>query len=204
MYQTIDQLLQEIKTYKSGVDGAYMDKMMHQFPNTEIIDKHKFVLKKCLNRVVLDIGCGGWFHSKVVEVSTKVYGIDIIPCPKFENFIQMDIESNDIPVLEDVNVLLAMEIVEHLINPGIFLQKVIKYKCEKIFIVPNAFSGGHFYWAKKGFENVNLDHTAFYTHRTFSTLLKKCGYRIVEFYWYDNPVQIQRHGMNEGMVFVTL
>lgn len=203
MYQTIEQLSQEIKTYKCGVDGAYMDRMMHRFPNTATIDKNNFVLKKCLDKTILDIGCGGWFHHEVAKVSKKTYGIDLVPCPRVENFTQMDVEINEIPIYEDVELLLAMEIIEHLINPGIFLQKLKGYKCEKIFIVPNAFSNGHFYWAKQGFENVNSDHVAFYTYKTFATLLKKCGYGILEFYWYDNPIQIQQSGMNEGMVFIT-
>jgi hypothetical protein len=204
MYQTIDQLARAISSYKCGVDGAYMDRMVHDIPDTEIIDKHKFVMNKCLDRVVLDIGCSGFFHKKIEKVSKKSYGIDIVPCPDVANFKQMDVEAEDLPVYEDVEIVLAMEIIEHLTNAGTFLNRLAKYKCEKILIVPNAFSGGNFYWAQKRKENTNIDHTAFYSYVTFRTLLKKVGYKMMEFYWYDNPVQIQKHGLNEGMVFVTL
>jgi hypothetical protein len=202
--QSIDQITRDINRYPTGVDGLYLAKMMHPVPNTDIIDKKNFVLNKCIDRTVFDIGCGVMFHQFIQDIAKKTYGIDKIVCPKVKNFIQMDIETNDIPFYEDVDLILVLDVMEHLLNAGLFLNKLSKYKCEKIITLPNAFSEGHFWHSRKGLENVNIDHVCFYSYTTFKTLLTKCGYRIMEFYWYDYPEQIQHHGMNEGMVFVTL
>ena len=183
----------------------YADKMVTDLPNTDVVDRRMFILKQCMDKVVLDVGCKGPFHEELKEVTKKCYGIDQEMVKDDPDFLQMVIGKDALPVYEDVQVIVCGEIIEHLINPGLFLQELKeKYPTQtKIISVPNAFAKGHPSWIKKRKENTNTDHVAFYSYVTLKGLLGKCGYEVKEFYWYDNPEHIQVHGLNEGMVAVT-
>jgi len=179
--------------------------MVHEIPDTEVIERQTFILKKCLDKTVLDIGCFGHLHREIKKVAKVAYGIDHKMIPDDPTFFQLELTRSPLPELKDVEVVICGEVVEHLSNPGLFLEELrAKYHCETIFSVPNAFGSFHVSWIRQGKENVNEDHVAYYTYKTFTTLLKRYGYKVSEFYWYDNPDQVQRQGFNEGMVFSTI
>jgi len=184
----------------------YADKMVTDLPNTDVVDRRMFILKQCMDKIVLDVGCKGPFHEELREVTKKCYGIDQDMVKDDPDFLQMVIGKDALPVYEDVEIVVCGEIIEHLVNPGLFLQELRQcYPTQtKIISVPNAFAKGHHSWIKKGQENTNTDHVAYYSYVTLKGLLHKCGYELREFYWYDNPESITVHGLNEGMVAVTL
>ena len=204
---SLDQLYRRVLDL-AGTDRTieYEDKMITDIPDTEVIDRRAFILKQCIDKVVLDVGCAGSFHTELKQVSKKCYGIDQVAVKNDPDFKQMEIGKEPIPVYEDVDIIICGEIIEHLSNPGLFLDELrTSYPAKiKIISVPNAFAGGHQGWIKKGQENTNKDHVAYYSYVTLFSLLNKHGYKIDRFYWYDNPKYINYQGLNEGMVVVTI
>jgi hypothetical protein len=188
----------------TGRTLEYEDKMITDLPDTEVIERRAFILKQCLDKVILDVGCKGPFHDELKEVAKKCYGIDREMVKDDPDFVQMVIGKDPIPVYEDVQIVVCGEVMEHLCNPGLFLDELKScYPSHtKIISVPNAFAQGHQAWMRKGQENTNKDHVAYYTYVTLTGLLKKHNYEVKEFYWYDNPEHISVQGLNEGMVVV--
>lgn len=202
---SIAQLRHDIEYYSPDFGGEYNTRMYHKLPNAEVIDRTVFVLSKCIDKVVLDVGCAGLTHKDIQKVAKKAYGIDKVLC-KTPNFIIWDFDKSGgkFPYIEDsIELVFCGEIMEHLPNPGLFLEGLNQFKCSIIFTVPNAFSLIHPSHIKKGMEHVNIDHVCYYSWHTFKVLLEKYKYKINEFYWYDNPNQIVSQGFNEGCVFVT-
>jgi hypothetical protein len=88
-------------------------------------------------------------------------------------------------------------VLEHLTNPGYFLQQLRVLGAPIIITVPNAFSEAGRHWAAQARECVNVDHVAWYSWRTLKTLVERCGYEVREWYWYNGQPRFA-----EGLVFV--
>ena len=202
--RSINDLLLELNEYP-GMDLVYRDKMMTKFPDTEVINRNVYILDNCIDKRVLDIGCAGPLHKDIREVASKCYGIDQTLVKDDPDFLQMTIGKDPLPVYE-VDLIICGEIIEHLSNPGLFLDELKKCypTVEKIITVPNAFASAHAGWTKSGKENTNRDHVAYYSYTTMSNLLTRHGYKITNFYWYDNPESSRQQGFNEGLVFVAI
>jgi hypothetical protein len=203
---TLDAIKDSLSQYRDHTP-EYQDRMIHDVPDTAVIDRRAFILEKCMDKIVLDIGCSGPLHLEIQKVAKKTYGLDKVKCD-VPNFFEIDIDALGKEWFmslskENFDIIICGEVVEHLSNPGLFLEGLYSFKCPKIFTVPNAFGGFSAHWIKQNKENVNKEHVAYYTYTTFSTLLKRYNYKIDEFYWYDNPSQVQRQGFNEGLVFLT-
>lgn len=184
----------------------YADKMITDVPDTEVIDRQTFVLNRCMDKVVLDIGCAGPFHKDLRDITKKCYGIDQTMVKDDPLFTQIVIGKEPIPIYDDIQIVFCGEVIEHLSNPGLFLDEIkVGYpNVEKIVTVPNAFGRMHGGWMKKQQECTNKDHVAFYSYVTITNLLQRHGYEVKEFYWYDNPEYIEHQGLNEGMVVVAI
>lgn len=177
----------------------YVDKMMHKVPEAPSVSRADWVLERCKERVVLDIGCAGPFHEKLRKVARDTYGIDKedFDAP---NYFKIDLDkSNAIPVFPAVDLVFCGETLEHLSNPGRFLQMLKRYECEKIITVPNAFSEAARSSIKGGIEQVNRDHVFWFSWQTMTTLLGRYGYQVNEFLWYGgHPLTA------EGLIFVVI
>ena len=196
-YQHLTELWDEINQYTE--QGAeYHDKMVHDIPDTECVDRVIFILHKCLDKVVLDIGCLGPLHKQIEEVAKEVWGIDKGDSD-LKNYWKIDIENH--PNLstfmeKDWDIIICGEILEHLSNPGLFLDKLRNCHCPIIITVPNAF-GKQDGWLKKGKEMVNEEHVAWYSYYTLRNLVERHGYIVEEFYWAGEP-----HCFSEGIIMV--
>ena len=106
-------------------------------------------------------------------------------------------DREDLPLLQDVDLVLCGEVLEHLSNPGRFLDGLRNYGKETIITVPSAFSEVGYSWIRRGTENVNKDHVAYYSWRTLKTLVERHGYEVRQFYWYGG-----KPGVSEGLIMV--
>lgn len=197
---TLTQLREEVNSYSPNTDGEYHDKMMHTIPDTECADRVQFILSKCMDKVVLDIGCLGPLHSDIEKVAKEVWGIDRVDSTQ-KNYWKVDVEKNQnflsLTTEKGFDLIICGEILEHLSNPGLFLENLKKFDGPIIITVPNAFANAHPLWLRKGIENVNSEHVAFYSYTTFKTLISRYNYKIEEFYWAGEP-----HFFSEGLIFV--
>lgn len=175
-------------------DSAYWDKQMHKIPDAKVMDRGEYIIGFCKDKIVLDIGASGVLHEALKQCTTKLYGIDKegTPSNTFRIF-NLDQDclfdpnahvSEAYPLLfEGVEVVLCAETLEHLSNPGKFLYALRKtYPDIPLLItVPNA--GGC--KIRNKYENVNRDHVAWYSYTTLKELLRRYGYKIEQFYWYN-------------------
>lgn len=89
------------------------------------------------NQKVLEIGMGGGdtlIHIKKEKLASEVVGIDIIELPNTNQQNQlidksyiMDVEKDDLPFADNYfNVIIAGDVLEHLVNPWHILQKLAR------------------------------------------------------------------------------
>lgn len=174
-----------------GVNPEYAKKMFHKIPDTESVDRVRWLILRLSQKRVLHIGCNGPLHEKL-KLTADIDGVDKEGSPDF----RLDIERDRLP-RKQYDYILCGEILEHLSNPGRFLDKLKEYNCPIIITVPNAFCTSGYTWVKKEIENVNLEHVAYYSYNTLKTLVERHGYTVREFYWHKGPPLVA-----EGIIFV--
>jgi len=171
-----------------------------------VIGRQDFVLARCKDKKVLHLGCvdsgllrerflsGELMHQKLAGVAMELWGIDndadgifFLRSQGFDNLVVGDICNLDkIPELQKqrFDVIVASEIVEHLMNPGLFLEAVknlmIPAHTDLIVTVPNAFRVSTLLWLLRGVEYVHPDHNYWFSYHTVTNLLRKSGLAIHE------------------------
>jgi len=160
--------------------------------------------------VVLDLGCTqhrmmgkevkeeNWLHFKIKQVAQKVIGIDYL---KDEikrlnnigyNIIYGNIETIDkikLPI-NNFNVIVCGELIEHLSNPGLFLKNVKKIMNNSTLLIittPNVYSRQRIkLMLNKKYERewLNKEHKSWYSFETLKQLLNSYGYQEVSWGYY--------------------
>jgi 2-polyprenyl-3-methyl-5-hydroxy-6-metoxy-1,4-benzoquinol methylase len=172
---------------------------------TPVSDRSAFIADLCRNRCIMHLGCAAWpltdqqwrdgmlLHLALSKVARRAYGIDLseeglayLRERGFRNLIRWNVERLDeLRVDDSVDVIVAGEVMEHLSNPGLFLQGVSRFmkrhKSKLIISVPNAFSYRHFLPVLlRKTEFVMPDHTAYYSFSTLTELLQRHDLQISE------------------------
>lgn len=193
---TIDELLEECQAYGTYTPEYYA-KQIHTVPRAEVVDRSKFILARCKDRTLLSIGASGALQDAIDSVSKKCYCIDRQPR---KDGLVMDLDGDrwKFPFYPGVEFVLCGEILEHLGNPGRLLGRLKEYGLPVVITVPNAHgNSGRNMLLKKGIENVNREHVAWYSWRTLKTLVERYGFKVEEFYWYNGAPLTA-----EGLIFV--
>ena len=175
-----------------------------------VIGRIDFILDRCKGKKVLHLGCvdeglteermksGIFLHFKLKNITTEVWGVDIseegirlLQEHGTDNLIVGNIEQIDeIEELKRHNfdIILLTEVLEHLNNPGLFLQKVKKLFASNtimIITVPNGLRLTGLIHQIKGYEFVHPDHNYWFSYKTLETLMRKNGYHIEELLVYS-------------------
>lgn len=141
---------------------------------------------------VLDIGFRGqgiqdgqahWPHALLQATGANVYGVDLeidrATFPDTEKYQEASAESFSFPATK-FTIIFAGDLIEHLPNPGAFLQRCAEHLAENgvlILTTPNAFNLFNIAGKLTNDEPVvNKDHTCYFNHRTLGILLSKCGF----------------------------
>lgn len=146
-------------------------------------------------RSVIDIGaasgCGrpDWMHAHLTEVAKEVVGIDLNPeLIARARELGYPILEGDAATLElpkTFEVAFAGELIEHIANPGNFLESLKRLLGSAGLLVlttPNAFRITNFlYRLGKSDVRVNADHVCWYCDKTLPALLDRSGYEVVYF-----------------------
>ena len=175
-----------------------------------LFGRQGLILDRCRYKRVLHLGCVDkemtyerfkkreLLHQKLKAFSEELWGVDLdaegiffMQSQGFENLIIGDICYLDkIEALrgKSFDVIVASEVLEHLQNPGLFLDAVKKImvpdKTELIITVPNAFRFDTLLWLLLGKEYIHPDHYYWFSYHTITNLLKKNGYYIDGLYVY--------------------
>ncbi|MCL4415424.1 MAG: class I SAM-dependent methyltransferase [Actinobacteria bacterium] len=168
-------------------------------------DKFNFILNQCRGKRVLDIGCinhtleattkSNWFHRQLKKVAAKLVGLDyeksIVKKLQKDGWeiIAADAQNFDIrkKYPKGFDVIVASDIIEHLVDPGSFLTCVRKHLAPKgvlILTTPHAYGLAFFIEVLiLGEEVINDDHTMTFSRKNMYWLMEKCGLKVKEFYW---------------------
>lgn len=144
---------------------------------------------------VLDVGCvqhdadnearDRWLHGHLREHAAEVVGIDYLK----EDVQALENRGYDVRVAdaeafdleESFDVVVAGELIEHLVNPGAFLECASEHLTEDgtlVLTTPNPWAFHRFRQALSDDVFVNPEHTCWFDRKTLTQLLKRCDYRI--------------------------
>ena len=172
-----------------------MDQSVPNLPTVK--NRGVYLALKAKDRAVLDIGCTGQISAEIRKQAKAYYGIDKAAGDGVEA-VDLDHRPDLMPKHDDVDLVIASEILEHLSNPGYFLLALKdKYPGWECYItVPNA--GG--FTMKGDCEQVNAEHVCYYSYQTLRSLLGRYDIAIDNARWYNgDPYKA------EGIIFkVTL
>lgn len=175
-------------------------------------DYYQKVVKFIRGRRVLDVGCTEhdvnhaneirlWNHWLIYNLAEKVTGIDIDAKSLFSmeemGFDVINMDAENISFKHQFDTIFAGELIEHLKNPGLFLESAAKALKENGHIVlstPNTYSFARIVRVFQQFTNeppVNPDHTAYFTPGVISTLVHKCGLRVAKIEYAHFPFTYQ-------------
>jgi SAM-dependent methyltransferase len=172
------------------------------------MDRRQFILDRCAGRRVLHLGCidrpyleqklanGTLLHAMLVKRAARVVGVDSDPegVRLFHErgwpTVHADVEQ--LPELDfDCDLVVAGEIIEHLSNPGLFLDSLarrLRPDTEVIITTPNAYAIRRYWRLLLGHEQVHPDHVAYYSLLTLRAALRRAGYAVKE----EHPYPIGR------------
>lgn len=179
----------------------------------ELVQRVEFIKKACENKKVLHLGCTNYpytelaisegllLHLELAEAARELYGfdfdqagLDILAAHEVKNLYRADLQKLDeVPLEETFDVIIAGEMIEHLSNPGLFLQGIKRFMNEKTDLVIttiNAYCAMRFliYGLRgRGGENepVHPDHVAYYSYKTLSLVLERENLSVKKFCFYD-------------------
>jgi len=143
--------------------------------------------------IVLDVGFYGqgvpidaqnWVHGLLLKKAKEVYGVDV----KYDkesfpgnHYVAQSAENIDIEG-KKFDVIFAGDLIEHLLNPGLFLdssKKHLKEGGRLIITTPNTFNLFNLTEKlTKTDPTVNYDHTIYLNPKTIGQMLKKAGWRL--------------------------
>jgi hypothetical protein len=182
-----------------------------KLPKVPIVQgRQSDILSRCVGKRVLHLGCVDagllrerfsrheLMHERLARVASELWGVDVdregisfLQSKGIDRLIAGDV--CDVATFSPLrgmafDIILASEVVEHLENPGLFLDAVsalMTPKTELIITVPNAFRVDTLLQLLRGVEYVHPDHNYWFSYHTLTTLVRKKGYQISESYVYS-------------------
>lgn len=179
--------------------------------NYTIKQRVDYIINVCKGKAVLHVGCADapntrnqldnatLLHSKIESVASIQYGIDLNPegiqilkDAGYKNLAIANIEEiaqNNPFGKQEFDVILAGEVIEHLSNPGLFLDAIrplLKKPSSRLVLTTiNAYSAYRFVYALlTGGEMVHPEHVYYFSFSTIKRLLSQHGYEIENFAFY--------------------
>lgn len=172
------------------------------------MDRTEKIMSLCKEKSVLHLGCadypfserqykcGNLLHKKIAGVAKYILGLDnsakgiaFLASLGYKNLLIGNVEKlGDLDINQQFDVVVAGELLEHLLNLGMFFSGVKSLMTNDgilILTVPNAH-------AVKGFlrvllfkkELVHPDHVCYFSQATIGHLCEKYGLKITETFYY--------------------
>lgn len=179
----------------------------------ELVQRVELIKEIADDRSVLHLGCTNYpftkealdndmlLHDQLGKNARELYGfdfdregIDILEGSGTKNLFQADLEKlENVKLNKTFDVIIAGEIIEHLLNPGLFLEGIQRFMhsgTELVITTINAYCALRFvlYGLRgNGGENepVHPDHVTYFSYRTLKLMVEKSGLHINRFYFYD-------------------
>lgn len=177
-----------------------------KLPKLKYYFSEKWVIKKCLGKSVLHLGCAGdlnlkygpkaSLHCMLAGSSSVLWGVDIdvksldlvkkwIPETDKIKYFTSNVENLENVPAKKFEVIVAGSIIEHLSNPGLMLSSLKRFMNDNsIIIIVTPHTWGILQFIRVALfkiEAVNPEHTCWYSIPTLSELLSRYNYVPVEF-----------------------
>lgn len=169
----------------------------HYLPKLEFESTHRAALRAVPDgATVMDIGCGpGVLAPELRRRGCRVIGVDQFDPPArevFDEFHRTDLNSVPIPRdLDDVEVVLLLDIIEHLVSPEAFCAELRRRAQANLGVKIVISTGnvafavtrlmlflGQFNYNKRGI--LDLTHTRLFTFSSLRRLMRESGFIIEE------------------------
>ena len=179
----------------------------------KLVQRVDFIKEICRGRKVLHLGCTNYpytgdaianemlLHFELEKTASEVVGFDLDPrgleilrSKGSSNLFVADLEQLEKVSVEDTfDVIIGGEMIEHLSNPGSFMNGIRRFMradTKLVITTVNAYCAMRFliYGLRgKGGRNepVHPDHVSYYSYKTLNLLLERHGLAMNEFYFYD-------------------
>ena len=154
------------------------------YPYTEESIQNKMLLHFDLEKVAKDL----W------GIDADQAGIDLLRSYGSEQIVLGNLEDlSSVEIKGTFDIIVAGEIIEHLSNPGLFLDGIRRFMSREtrlLVTTVNAYCAIRFLWygvrGKQGRnEFVHPDHVAYYSYSTLKLLLERNGMHVENFLFYD-------------------
>lgn len=187
----------------------------------DVVQRVELIRTMCTGKRVLHLGCTNYpytheaiesnmlLHFDLESCSADLWGIDadqagidILLEKGSKQIVKGDLEKLDKVDLDGTfDVIVAGEMIEHLNNPGLFLDGVQRFMTPQtslILTTINAYCAMRFFYygarGRRGLaEPVHPDHVAYYSYSTLKLLVERHGLRMNTFVYYDIGIEHRPH-----------
>lgn len=177
--------------------------LVHSLPKVALVDRIAFLRDLAAGARVIHVGFADagyrefhqqeeqWLHEHLAATTRSLVGIDLDPegveaarAQGYEAHVADCCEPTQIRALgiAPADLVLAGEIIEHLDNPGGFLDAMHELCAPDgrlVITTPNAYGWVNPAAALTGHEVNHPDHIAMYTWRTLTEMLRRHGWEVV-------------------------
>lgn len=189
-----------------GTEARTWDRPRRRWDREEglplVRSKFARILELSEQKDVLDVGCVGGengvnvtqtAYAELARVARSCVGLDV-NVPEIERWQGLGYsvllgDAEDFTVGQRFDVVVASDLIEHLSNPGRFLDRVrehLKDSGRLCIVTPNALSLNSAFKTLLGLRvRVNPEHTCWHDRNTLRQLLDRHGFEIAEEYWQD-------------------
>jgi len=178
--------------------------MMHRLPQAEIVDRIEYICTAADQHRVIHVGfvdagfetmqheSGTWLHAHLARYAKSLVGLDVdaagvrtarelgyeayaVDCTRADAVRELG--------LEPAEVIIAGEVIEHVDDPGLFLdamQALLADDGVLVLTTPNASGLLNVAALLAGYEINHPDHVTRFTWLTLTNLLKRRGFEPIE------------------------
>lgn len=178
----------------------------YKWASADALEDHAYTLPAIRHllpdgvHTVLDVGCGnGYIASRLAEMGYSVVGVDASeegvaiarnahPNVRFEVCSAYDDLSH---FVENVDLVVSSEVIEHLYRPKLFLDNVYKVLRSGGHVILTTPYHGYLknlalslfdYWDKHHTVDWEGGHIKFFSERTLKKMLMDCGFQNVQYH----------------------
>lgn len=187
-----------------GAAGGDQTEMVHVLPRARGVDRIEYLTELAAGRSVVHVGfadrgyremqeqAGTWLHAHLASRARTLVGLDLdeegVAAARAAGYEAWAIDCRDEAAvaaagIEPAEVVVAGEVIEHLDEPGPFLQalhRLVAPGGELVVTTPNASGLLNTAAALAGREVNHPDHVAMFSWRTLQNLLARHGWEVVE------------------------
>ena len=183
--------------------------MNHVISPIEAGDRLAFLTVYSKGRKVLHVGCTDFprfdpnnnLHIKLSREIDELHGLDLDAkgIEVLKKYVNKKYYSSYDQIDEKYDLVLAPEVLEHTLNAGLFLKQLMDIDAKEIMVIaPNAIEAVKSNLSKYGWveientrvyiETVHIDHTAYYSPVTLSTLVQRAVAEYGSKKWFMGPI----------------